>query len=345
MNNARQDLDIKMVDSLLAERIEGYHGPLQIKKFFDGQSNPTYQLQSPSGTYVLRRKPLGQLLKSAHAIDREYRVQKALVGSDVPVANMQFICEDTDIIGSSFYVMDFVPGRIFFDPQLPDVSKSERRFIINELNDVLAAVHSIDLIRVGLADYGPPGNYIVRQTTRWAKQYSASETDPIPAMVRVMASLLERVTDMAGDGERTLVHGDYRIDNMIFSNDAPRCEAVLDWELSTIGHPLADLASVIMQWQLPTGPDGRGLAGVNRAEVGLPSDEEFIARYCDKRGIPEIDDFNFYLAFCFFRMAAILQGVKKRALDGNASNQERGLKMGAYVPVFAQKGLEALSNG
>ncbi|MCG6903025.1 MAG: phosphotransferase family protein [Rhodobacter sp.] len=345
MANDAQSLDIAAVETYLKAHLPGFSGPLTAEKFADGQSNPTFRLSTASASYVLRRKPPGTLLKSAHAVDREFRVQKALSGSDVPVATVHLLCEDPDIIGSSFYVMDHVPGRIFFDPRLPEVDKPERSRIINDMNRVLAAIHSISLETVGLADFGPPGNYIARQTGRWSQQYLASATEDIPAMTALIAGLQERLDGIEGDGERTLVHGDYRIDNMIFSPKEPRCLAVLDWELSTIGHPLADLASVIMQWQLPPGPEGRGLAGVDRRELGLPSDEEFIANYCERRGIPRIDDFGFYLAFCFFRMAAVLQGVKKRALDGNASNPERGLKMGAYVPVFAKKGLESLGNG
>jgi len=345
MENDAQTLDLAAVDSYLAAHLPGYHGPLQAEKFSDGQSNPTFRLSTPSSTLVLRRKPPGVLLKSAHAVDREYRVQKALAGGEVPVARMHFLCEDADIIGSSFYVMDHVPGRIFFDPRLPELGKQERTFIINDMCRILAALHSVDLRAVGLSDFGPPGSYIARQTARWSQQYVASETGDIPEMTRLIAMLKERLQGRVGDGERTLVHGDYRIDNMIFSPSEPRCLAVLDWELSTIGHPLADLASVIMQWQMPPGLEGRGLAGVDRAALGLPSDDEFIASYCERRGIPPIDDFGFYLAFCFFRMAAVLQGVKKRSQDGNASNPEKGLKMGEYVPVFAAKGLEALGNG
>ena len=345
MQTDPQTLDVAAVDAWLSAHLPGYAGPLQAEKFSDGQSNPTFRLTTPGASYVLRRKPPGTLLKSAHAVDREYRVQKALAGSDVPVAAMHLLCEDDAIIGSAFYVMQHVPGRIFFDPRLPDLQKPERSFIINDMNRILADLHSIDPASVGLGDFGPPGNYIARQTKRWSKQYFASETGEIPAMNRLIAALEERLQGATGDGERTLVHGDYRIDNMIFSPSEPRCLAVLDWELSTIGHPLADLASVIMQWQLPPGAESRGLAGVDRAEIGLPSDENFIATYCERRKIPPIDDFGFYLAFCFFRMAAVLQGVKKRALDGNASNPERGLKMGEYVPVFAAKGLEALGNG
>jgi len=208
------------------------------------------------------------------------------------------------------------------------------------MNRVLAELHMVDIDAVGLSDYGPPGNYYERQLSRWSKQYRASETEKVPEMDRLMDALAERMP--AEDGQRTLVHGDYRIDNMIHEAEGTKCLAVLDWELSTIGHPYADLASVIMQWQMPQGAEGRGLAGVDRAAHGLPSDEEFIALYCQRRGLDGIDDFGFYLSFCFFRMAGIIQGVLKRALDGNASNPERALKVGQYVPVFARHGLDAL---
>ncbi len=343
MTNDAQSLDLPAVDAYLSAHLPGYSGPLQARKFADGQSNPTFLLTTPSARYVLRRKPPGTLLKSAHAVDREFRVQQALQNSDVPVARMHLLCEDDSVIGSAFYVMDHVDGRIFFDPRLPDVAKPERSLFINDMNRVLATLHMVDIDRVGLSDYGPPGSYFERQTTRWSKQYRASETGAIPAMDRLMDALAERMPD--DDGQRTLVHGDYRLDNLIFQADGSQVLAVLDWELSTIGHPYADLASVIMQWQMPTGPDGRGLDGVDRAEQGLPSDGQFIASYCERRGISGIDDFGFCLGFSFFRMAAVLQGVRKRALDGNASNPERGLKMGQYVPVFAEKGLKALDHG
>ncbi len=345
MQNDAQSLDTAAVDRYLAAHLPGYSGPLEVRKFAQGQSNPTFLLTAGSGTYVLRRKPPGTLLKSAHAVDREFRVQKALSDTDVPVARMHVLCEDDEIIGSSFYVMQHVPGRIFFDPRLPGTQRAERSSFFNEMNRVLAALHAVDIDAVGLADFGAPGNYIARQTSRWTRQYRASETGAVGDMDRLIAALDERLQGGAGEGERTLVHGDYRIDNLVFSPDSPRMLAVLDWELSTIGHPFADLASVIMQWRMPPGPDGRGLDGVDRRAEGLPSDAEFVATYCERRGLPGIDDFGFFLGFCFFRMAAVLQGVKKRALDGNASNPRRGLEMGAYVPVFAAKGLEALENG
>ncbi len=345
MDNQAQHLDVAAVDQYLADHLPGYSGPLRANKFADGQSNPTFLLSAASGAYVLRRKPPGVLLKSAHAVDREFQVQKALAGSDVPVAEMFVLCEDEGIIGSVFYVMERVKGRIFFDPRLTDVDKVERGPVFKDMNRVLAALHSVDISGVGLTDFGPPGNYIDRQVTRWSKQYRASETGAVADMDRLIAALEERREGGAGDGPSTLVHGDYRIDNLIFAPDEPRVAAVLDWELSTIGHPLADLASVIMQWRMPPGTEGRGLAGVDRREIGLPSDEDFIAEYCAARGIAPISDFGFFLGFCFFRMAAVLQGVKKRALDGNASNPERGLKMGELVPEFAARGLEALRDG
>jgi aminoglycoside phosphotransferase (APT) family kinase protein len=212
--------------------------------------------------------------------------------------------------------------------------------VIDEMNRVLAALHDVDINAVGLADYGPPGNYYERQVGRWTKQYRASETEDLPAMNELIERLAASIP--ADDGQRTLVHGDYRIDNMMFEKEGTKCLAVLDWELSTIGHPYADLAAVIMQWQMPAGPEGRGFGGADRKALGVPSDEEFIAKYCERRGIDGIDNFGFYLGFCFFRMAGIIQGVLKRALDGNASNPERAMKVGAYVPVFAANGLKAL---
>jgi aminoglycoside phosphotransferase (APT) family kinase protein len=316
---------------------------MEISKFQTGQSNPTFLLKTPGHAYVLRRKPPGTLLKSAHAVDREFRVQRALEHTDVPVAKMHLLCEDDDVIGSMFYIMDHVPGRNFNEPAMPEVSPEHRSGIIDEMGRVLAALHEVDIENVGLADYGPTGNYFERQIGRWSKQYKASETQDIPAMNALMERLAEERP--ADDGQRTLVHGDYRLDNMIFDAETTDCRAVLDWELSTIGHPFADLAAVIMQWQLPAGAEGRGMGGLDRKALGLPTDEEFIAKYCERRGLDGIENFGFYLGFCFFRMAGIIQGVLKRGLDGNASNPERAKKLGTFVPVFAQHGLDALDRG
>lgn len=340
MSGTTQVLDQEAVGAYLRGRLAGFDAPFEVKKFETGQSNPTFLLKTSAANYVLRRKPPGVLLKSAHAVDREFRVQKALAGTDVPVAKMHVLCEDDDIIGSAFYVMDHVAGRNLTDPSMPGESVEMRTGVMDEMNRVLATLHQVDIEAVGLADYGPPGNYFERQLARWSKQYRASETSVIPEMDELILALEAAMPE--DDGQRGLVHGDYRIDNMIFAHEGPECRAVLDWELSTIGHPYADLAGVIMQWQMPTGAEGRGLAGVDRQALGLPSDEAFIAQYCERRGLPGIDGFGFYLSFSFFRMGGILQGVLKRAKDGNASNPQRALKLGGYVSLFARSGLEAL---
>ena len=332
-------LDTTAVDAWLSEHLPGYRGPSQAQKYEGGQSNPTFCLKASSGMYVLRRKPSGLLLKSAHAIDREFRVQKALLCSDVPVARMYVLCEDDSVIGSAFYIMEMIDGKSFDDPRLPELAVDERKPIIDEMNRVLAAIHSVDLVKTGLNDFGPDGNYYQRQTDRWIKQYRASETDEISEMDELMEWIAANIPE--DDGQRTLVHGDYRIDNILFSKTSPNCLAVLDWELSTLGHPFADLAAVIMQWGMQPGSEGRGLSGVNRKVQGIMQDQEFVDAYCLKRGLTEIENFGFYLAFCNFRMAGILQGVKKRALDGNASNPERAFKMGRYVLTLANAGLEA----
>ena len=336
----RSPLDVEAVSKYLKPRLDGFDGPLEATKFESGQSNPTFLLTTPTNSYVLRRKPPGILLKSAHAVDREFRVQKALAGTDVPVAKMHNLCEDDSVIGSSFYIMDHISGRNFDEPTLGDLNNADRTSVMKDMNRVLAALHDVNIDEIGLADYGPPGHYLERQVGRWSKQYRASETKPLPAMDRLIDIITERMP--VDDGQRTLVHGDYRIDNMIFERDGTRCLAVLDWELSTIGHPYADLASVIMQWQLPVGRKGRGLMGVDRADLGLPTDDAFIMQYCERRGLDGIDNFGYFVGFCFFRMAAIIQGVLKRALDGNASNPEQAKELGAYVPVFAEHGLKAL---
>ncbi|MBF9043804.1 phosphotransferase [Rhodobacterales bacterium HKCCE4037] len=332
-------LDLERLSPWLEANV-GLQGPHAATKFSGGQSNPTYLVQGAERSVVLRRKPPGKLLKSAHAVDREFRVQRALAGTEVPVAEVYALCEDDGVIGSAFYVMEHLSGRVFDDPRLGDVDKAERRPIINEMGRVLAAIHSVDLEATGLADYGPSGNYFRRQIDRWSKQYRASETEVIPAMDQLIAALDRACPE--DDGQVTLVHGDYRIDNLMFDAAAPRVRAVLDWELSTLGHPFADLAAVIMQWQMPPGEQGRGLRGVDREAQGLVSDEEFVAAYCERMGIDGIENFGFYVAFCFFRMGAILQGVAKRALDGNASDPERGLRLGAFVPLYAEAGREAL---
>lgn len=339
---AREDgltLDTKAVAQWLDYTASAIRGPFRAEKFDTGQSNPTYLLIGQTGQWVLRRKPPGVLLKSAHAIEREFRVQAALADSEVPVPRMHALCEEQDVIGSSFYIMDHVNGRSLADPKLPGISPDERAATVDEMNRVLAAIHQVDLVAVGLADYGPRGNYYRRQLDRWTRQYRASETRVIAAMDALMEWL--DVNLPPDDGQVALVHGDYRIDNLLFAPDRPVCVAVLDWELSTLGHPLADLAQVLMQWGCPPGPQGRGLAGVDRVALGLPEDEAFVEAYCTRTGLPGIERMGFYLAFAFFRMGAILQGVKRRALEGNASNPETALRMGDVVPQMARAGLRA----
>jgi aminoglycoside phosphotransferase (APT) family kinase protein len=333
-------LDPGAVTAWMRHAVPGAQPIERAEKIQGGQSNPTYILHASDARYVLRRKPGGVLLKSAHAVDREYRVQAALAGTDVPVPRMLALCEGVSVIGSAFYVMEHVAGRAFDDPRLTEVPTAERLTYFKNMARVLAAIHKIDIDRVGLSDYGPRGNYYRRQIDRWSGQYRASETGEIPAMDRLIATLDRDCP--ADDGQLTLVHGDFRIDNLLFAPDGPEVRAVLDWELSTLGHPYADLAAVIMQWQMPVGAEGRGLSGVDRTAEGLISDADFISEYCALTGRRDIEDFGIYVAFCFFRMAAILQGVKRRALDGNASDPERGLKLGALVPRYAEAGLEAL---
>lgn len=332
-------LDTDAVARWMEGHVPGFRGPLRAEQFATGQSNPTYRLESPSGRYVLRRKPTGALLKSAHAVDREFRVQRALAGTEVPVARMHALCEDDGVIGSAFYVMDHVDGRNFVDPRLPDLAVEDRAPVVDAMNAVLAAIHSVDVDAIGLADYGRAGNYYRRQIDRWTTQYRASETGTVTAMDELMHWLDANVPP--DDGRRALVHGDYRLDNLLFAPDGPACVAVLDWELSTLGHPFADLAGVVMQWRRPVGEEGRGLAGVDRAAHGLVSDAAFVEAYCRRTGLAGIDGFGFYLAFCYFRLAAILQGVKRRALDGNASNPARAHRVGAFVPQLAADGLHA----
>jgi aminoglycoside phosphotransferase (APT) family kinase protein len=339
MEHDAAHLDLNAVEQYLVAHVPGFCGPVTATKFGVGQSNPTFLLESPSGPLVLRRKPPGLLLKSAHAVDREFRVQKALAGTDVPVAPMHILCEDDNVIGSMFYVMAFQPGRHFMEPTLPDLSPEERGAVFDQMNSVLAALHSVDYQAVGLGDFGKPGSYFARQIGRWTKQYRASETETLSDMDALIDWLDANLPE--DDGRVGLVHGDYRIDNMIFDAQRPRIAAVLDWELSTLGHPFSDLAYQCMQWRMPVGPEGRGLAGVDRKAHGLPTEAEYVDAYCRRMGLSEIAGFDFCLAFSFFRMAAIVQGVKKRGIDGNASNPERAARMGRFVPEYARMGLEA----
>jgi aminoglycoside phosphotransferase (APT) family kinase protein len=333
------DLPLEALGGYLESRIPGFKGLHGIDKFPGGQSNPTYHLKAQSGEYVLRRKPFGKLLKSAHAVDREFRVMRALAGSDVPVPEVLHLCDDDDVIGAMFFVMNFVPARHFWDPALPELDDAGRAAIFDEMNRVLAALHLVDIGAVGLADFGSPGNYFERQVGRWTKQYRASETGTIEAMDTLIDWL---PANMPPDDRRiSLIHGDYRLDNILFATDSDRAVAVLDWELSTLGHPLADLAYQCMQLRMPEDAVVRGLGGIDRRLLGIPSEEEYVARYCERTGLDEISNWSFYLAFSFFRLAAILQGVKKRALDGNASSS-RAHEYGAFAAPLADMGRDVI---
>jgi aminoglycoside phosphotransferase (APT) family kinase protein len=327
-------LDEALLAPYLEREVPGFKGFIGLKKFGSGQSNPTYLVAAESGRYVLRAKPPGELLKSAHQVDREYRVMKALKGSGVSVPAMLHLSDEASPIGRMFYVMDYVEGRIFWDPALPEAtSNDERTAIYDAMNATLSALHAVDIEAVGLSDFGKPGSYFERQLARWSSQYRASETEAVADMDHLIAWLEKHLP--ADDGVVTLVHGDYRLDNMIFAPDRPEVVAVLDWELSTLGHPYADIAYQCMQWRLPHQSGFRGLGGIDRAALGLPSEEAYVQAYCRRRGIERIDNWNFYLAFSFFRLAAICQGVYKRALDGNASNPEKAKTYREAVRLLA----------
>ena len=331
------DFDTKKLAQYLEQNIVGFKGPLNAEKFAGGQSNPTFLIDAASGKYVLRRKPSGELLKSAHAVDREYKVIKALADSDVPVAKAYHLCEDDSVIGSMFYVMEYIDGRVMWDPALPDTNNTERSEIYSEMNRVLAALHSVDIEKVGLSDYGRPGNYFERQTGRWSKQYRASETESIPEMETLMTWLPANMP--ADDGRIALAHGDFRLDNMMFHPKENRVLALVDWELSTLGHPFADLAYQCMQLRMSRDAVMPGLGNLDREALGIPTEAEYVTQYCERMGLESIPNWPFYMAFSFFRFAAILQGVKKRALDGNASS-EKAMAMGELVKPLAEMAVE-----
>lgn len=328
MSSLQDPLPLTALAAYFAQHCPAIRGPLSASKFAGGQSNPTFLLESPDGRLVLRRQPGGALLASAHAVDREYRVIRALHGSAVPVAQPIHLCSDPAVIGSMFYVMAYVDGRVFWDPALPELEAVRRDDYYRAAIDTLAAIHAIDLAATGLADYGRPGNYFARQIERWSRQYRASAGAPDPAMEVLLGWLPAHCP--ADDGRVALVHGDYRFDNLMFALDAPEVLAVVDWELSTLGHPLADLGYFCMALRLPENPLLPGLAGRDRAALGLPDEAELIARYQVATGIEAGADWNFHLAFNFFRLAAIAHGVQRRAEQGNASSAH-ALEAGAMA--------------
>jgi aminoglycoside phosphotransferase (APT) family kinase protein len=339
MMNASLQFDVDALTRYLTAHVPGFQGPMSVEKFAGGQSNPTFLLEAQSGRYVLRRQPPGELLKSAHAVDREFRVLSALGNTPVPVARALHLCEDRDVIGSLFYVMSYEDGEIFWDPSLPTLPAGERGAVYDTLIGTMAALHDVDVETVGLADYGRAGNYFSRQIEVWTKQYRAAQTDDLAAMETLMDWLPAHCPVEAG--KPSLVHGDFRIDNLIFHRGTPKVRAVLDWELSTLGNPLADLAYFCMCLRLP--PHGHivGLAGLDRASLGVPDEAAIVERYCRLRGLASIESWSFYLAFSFFRLAAIAQGVKKRALGGNASN-EKARQVGEMAGALAKMGIDVI---
>ena len=323
------EIDAATLERYLAAHLEGFRGPIEIRQFEGGQSNPTYYLHTADRDYVLRKKPPGQLLPSAHAVDREHRVMKALAGS-VPVPPMLLMCDDAGVAGTSFFVMGCVDGRVFRQPHLPGVPAADRAAMYEDMAAVLAKLHRVDVAAVGLSDYGKPGNYYARQIGRWSQQYVAAKTDEIPDMDRLMAWLPSNIP--AGD-ETAVVHGDYRVENLIFHPTEPRIVAIVDWELSTLGHPLADLAYNCLTYYLPAEALGRAET-VESDRSGMPDEASYVASYLRHTGRKELHHWNFYLAFSMFRLASILQGVYARGLQGNAASTY-ALQRGAAARLIA----------
>ncbi len=336
-------IDVGSLEAWLDSHVAGFRGPFELTQFRGGQSNPTYLVDAASGRYVLRRKPPGKLLKSAHAVDREFRVISALYAADFPVPRPCALCEDDAVIGTMFYVMEFVDGRIFWELDLPGLQPAERGAIYDAVNATLARLHGFDYAALGLGDFGVPGNYFERQVSRWSRQYRASETDPVPAMDALIEWLPGNVPD---DESASLVHGDFRLDNLVLHPTRAEVIAVLDWELSTIGHPLADFTYHLMAWQMPEiGIGSTGLAGKNLEALGIPDENTYTERYCQRTGRSQgIAHRNFYSAFNFFRLAAILQGIVGRVRDGTAASAHAADAAAAVRPLadmgwqYAQRG-------
>ena len=333
MNDGVHTLDVEKLSDYLTQQLDEFTGIKKSKKFNTGQSNPTYLLETAEKKYVLRKKPPGELLPSAHAVDREYRIIKALEETKVPVPRTVFLCNDESIIGTIFYVMEFVDGRIFWDPTLPEIDENKRMKVYEETVHIMAELHKIDVEKSGLLDFGKPGNYFERQVGRWIKQYRAAETESYPEIETLIAWLEKTMPD--DDGLISIVHGDYRLYNMIFDHREERMLALLDWELSTIGHPYADLAYQCMNWHIPQIGITPGLAGINLEKLGIPSEDDYVSNYCSKMGINGIPNWSFYLAFGFFRLAGIAQGVYKRSIQGNAS-ADNAKELGAAVPILGE---------
>ena len=331
--------DVAVLEAWLSSHMAQFKGPLSVEMFKGGPSNPTYKLITPQRAYVMRAKPgpVAKLLPSAHAIEREFAVMRGLANTPVPVPQMHVLCEDEGIIGRAFYVMEFMDGRVLWDQSLPGISNTQRSEIYDEMNRVIAALHVVKFAEHGLASYGKPGNYIERQINRWSRQYVASTTQAIPEMDRLMAWLPEHVPASAKDESLvSIVHGDFRLDNLMFHPTEPRVLAVLDWELSTLGHPLADFSYHCMAWHIKPG-SFRGIGGLDHASLGIPPEQAYIRRYCERTGFttPEklAADWNFYLAYNMFRIAAILQGIAKRVEDGTASSEQAKSSGAGALPM------------
>jgi aminoglycoside phosphotransferase (APT) family kinase protein len=330
---AAHEIDHRGLAGYLARNIAGFAGPPVIEQFKGGQSNPTYLVRAPSGSYVVRRKPRGRLLRSAHAVEREYRVTRALHGAGFPVAAPLALCTDESVIGSTFYVMEFVPGRIFWEPHAPGLGAVDRKRLFHALNETIARLHGFDVAALGLADFGRPDGYVKRQIERWSEQYAQSRTARIAEMDRLMAWLPDAVPEQT---QACLIHGDFRLDNCIVDPGEARIAAVLDWELSTIGDPIADFTYHIMQWHMPGSADGGGvgsLAGFETKVRGLPRLEDYVAEYCRRRNLECLPDPDIYLAYNFFRLAAIFQGIAGRVRDGTAVNPNAAMLAGQVRPM------------
>ena len=327
----RHALDQPKLEAWLADHVAGYGGPLTLRQFKGGQSNPTYELTTPTAAYVLRRKPPGQLLASAHAVDREFRVISALGAQGFPVARAYALCEDEGVIGSMFYVMEKVEGRVLWDLKLPGLEPAERRAIYEAQTDTLAQLHAYDPEAIGLGDYGRPGNYFARQVGRWTKQYAASETHKIPDMDRLIAFLPD---SLPPEGPARVVHGDFRLDNLMIDNDSPRVKAVLDWELSTLGDPMADFSYLLIGWVLPASQKN-GVNGADLKALGIPSVEETVARYAEKAGVAPPTNLDWLMAYNLFRLAAICQGIGGRVRDGTAASAHAVAMAAQVEPLSA----------
>jgi aminoglycoside phosphotransferase (APT) family kinase protein len=336
---AAHRFDESAFERYLTEHVSGFEGSLTIRQFEGGQSNPTFALETPGKRYVMRKQPPGELLPSAHQVDREYRVMKALEHTDVPVPIMYCLCEDPAVIGTKFYVMELVEGRLFPQTLLPGLTPDERRGIYLDLARVLAALHNVDVEAVGLSDFGRPGNYYERQVGRWTKQYVASKTEEIEAMEKLMAWLPAHIPEQK---KTVIVHGDYRLGNTLIHPTEPRLVAVLDWELSTLGDGLADLGYLCQDYHADS-YFSEGLGTANLAELGIPTEDEFVAAYCAAAGIDAIDNWSFYVIYNMFRSAAIIQGVYKRGLDGNASS-ETALQYGEVARIRAERAWSLVEN-